>query len=212
MHKSDRDYQEFFKEELYDGFVSFLIDKYGASKVNDLLGDEPLFTKKGVNYKLKRQLNEFFNINPRIEKKFASNRGKCIQLRNVCGGTLLFPIDSSDDSFMIKTGLRVPEVIPVMENIPRATNKVKASAARMKGQTFKGNWHEKSYLVPRKLTVYFKKGYANSVGKSTLTFWVDSRSEAIDILLNRYKNKVAFADILNTESFEFVKRIIKPKK
>ena len=85
MHKGDRDYQEFFKEELYGGFVSFLIDKYGASKINDILNDEPLFTKKGVYYKLQRQLNEFFNMYPHIEKKFVFNRKKCIQLRLLDG-------------------------------------------------------------------------------------------------------------------------------
>lgn len=211
MNKIDRDYQEFFKEELYGGFVSFLIDKYGASKVNDLLDDEPLFTKKGVHYKLQRQLNEFFNMYPHIEKKFVFNRKKCMQLRNVCGGTLLFPIDESDDPFMVKSGLRVPEFIPVLESIPRASNKVKAGSARMKGQTFKGNWHEKPYTTPKKLTVYFKRGYANAIKKSTMSFMVDSRSDAIDILLVRYKNKIAFADILNTESFEFVKRVKKPR-
>ena len=41
---------------------------------------------------------------------------------------------------------------------------------------------------------------------------VHSVSEAVDILLVRYKNKVAFADILNTEEFTFVKRIKKPRK
>lgn len=206
MNKIDRNYQEFFKEELYGGFVSFLIDKYGASKVNDILDDEPLFTKKGVYYKLQRQLNEFFNVNPQIEKTFAFNRRKCIQLRNVCGGTLLFPINTSDDPFMVKTGFRVPEFIPVLESIPRASNRVKASAGPMKGQTFKGNWHEKPYIIPKKLTVYFKRGYANAIKKSTMSFMVDSRSDAINILLVIYKNKIAFADILNTEEFVFVKR------
>jgi hypothetical protein len=212
MTQDERNYQEFFKEELYDGFVRFLLNKYGSATIIEIVDDESIITKKGVHHLLKRQFNEFLNRNPRIEKRFVEERGRCLNLRNVSGGALRFPVDAKDDKLMGKLNFRPHEIIPMQESVPRASARIKASAAPMTGQVFKDNWHEKLYLSPRKLTVYFKRGYANAIRKSTMTFWVSSRSEAMDILINRYKNKVAFADILNTESFEFVKRIRKPRK
>lgn len=206
MSQNDRNYSEFFKEELHNGFVQYLLNEYGAGKINEILGDQSLITKKGVNNLVRLQFNKFLNLNPQVEKRFVQERGRCLTLRNISGGDLRFPIDGNDDPLMVKEGLRPYEFIPVLEDIPRASNKVKASAASMTGQVFKTDWHEEEYLVPRKLTVYFKRGYANAIKKSTMTFWVSSRSEAMSILLDRYKNKVAFANILNTEEFNFVRR------
>jgi len=201
---SDRNYQDFFKEELYDGFVQYLLDKYGAKTIITLLRDHPLVTKKGFNLRVVEQFNEFLELNPAIRKVFLENRRKCYSLRNVAGGPLAFPVDNEDDMLMITEGLRPPEVIPAA--LPtRATKEMKRSAGPMKGQTLKGDGNEKKYVALKQLTVHFKEGYATKIGKTTLSFMVESRSEAMYILLDRFEKRVAYATIQGEEEFCFVK-------
>ncbi|MHA1199469.1 MAG: hypothetical protein ACTSQF_09100 [Candidatus Heimdallarchaeaceae archaeon] len=202
---NDRSYQDFFKEELYGGFVQYLLDEYGARTINDLLRDDPLVTKKGFNFLVTRQLNEFLQLNPEIAKVFAINRRRCMNLRNIGGGNLAFPIDTEDDGLMVRENLRVSEVVPSAELSARATKEMKRSATSMKGQTIKGYGNEKCYPFPKRLTVHFKEGYATKIGKTTESFHVNSRSEAIMILLDRFEKKVAYATIQGEEEFCFVK-------
>jgi hypothetical protein len=205
INHDEKNYQDFFKEELYGGFVNYLIDKYGAKSVISTLRDDQLITKKGVNFLFRRQFNEFLSLNPEIAKEFARNHGRCMSLRNICGGSLAFPIDTQDDILMVRENIRVPEAIPVQNDIPRAGKEIKGVAARMRGQTIKGDSNEKKYRVSKRLTIHFKEGYATKIGKTTESFMVDSRSEAMDILLVRYEKRVAYAIIQNEEEFCFVK-------
>jgi len=106
---------------------------------------------------------------------------------------------------MLKEKLRTPSAIPVdLTDAPRSDT-MKKSAGPMKDQLLKGDWNEKKYLLPKRLTVHFKEGYAIKIGKTTLSFAVESRSEAMHILLDRYEKRVAFATIENEEEFCFVK-------
>jgi hypothetical protein len=210
--KDERSYQDFFKEEVYGGFVQHLLDKYGSAKIIALVDDEPIMTKKGVHFLLRKQFNEFLNKNPQIEKKLVYNKNRFFSLRNICDQPLRFPVDPDDDMLMVKQKLRPVAFIPVDNNIPRATKHVKRVAKKMVGQKLKGDWHEEKYISPKRLTIYFKRGYAKAINKSTASFLVESRSEAMYILLDKYKNKVAFADIVGTEEFAFVKRVKKPRK
>jgi hypothetical protein len=200
-------YQDFFKEELYDGFVRFLLNEYGSSKVINLIDDEPVITKKGVHSRLRRQFNEFLNKNPKIERKFVEGGQKFLNLRNVAGGTLYFPINSEDDMLMSKLRLRAHYFIPVDEkSIPRASNKVKNSAETMKGQILKGDWSEDKFIVPRRLTIHFKRGYAKAIGKTTICTKVESMQQVNNLLFDIYENKVAFAQFEDGKNYEFVKR------
>lgn len=203
---NDRSYQDFFKEELYGGFVQYLLDEYGARTIIDLLRDDPLVTKKGFNFLVTKQLNEFLQLNPEVAKVFVENRRRCMNLRNIGGGNLAFPIDTEDDGLMIRENLRVPEVVPSVELSARATKEMKRLASPMKGQTARSyDSNVKKYRFPKRLTVHFKEGYATKIEKTTLSFLVDSRSEAIMILLDRFEKKVAYATIQGEEEFCFVK-------
>jgi len=202
---SDRSYQDFFKEELYGGFVQYLLDEYGARTIIDLLRGDPLVTKKGFNFLVAKQMNEFLELNPAINIVFAKNRRRCMNLRNIGGGELAFPVDNDDDMLMVREGLRVSEVIPVENHIARATKQMKRSAGPMKGQIIRSDPKEKKYLFPKRLTVHFKEGYAKKIEKTTLSFMVNSRSDATDIILNRFEKRVAYATILGEEEFVFVK-------
>ncbi len=202
----DRSYQDFFKEELYGRFVQYLLDRYGARMINDLLRDDPLVTKKGFNFLVTKQLKEFLELNPTINNVFVENRRRCMNMRNIGGGTLAFPIDTEDDSLMVREGLRTPEVVPPAALSARATKEMKRSAAPMKGLSVKGyESNEKKYRVQKRLTVHFKEGYATKIQKTTLSFMVDSRSEAMQIMLDRFEKKVAYATIQGEEEFCFVK-------
>ena len=206
MNYTDKNYQEFFKEEIYGGFVQFLLNEYGAKTIIDLLRGDPLVTKKGFNFLVTRQLNEFLQLNPVVAKQFVANRRRCISLRNIDGGDLQFPIDPEDDILMVKEGLRPPEVIPMdLSAIPRATKEMKRSAGPMSGQILKGDWKEDRYIHPKRLTLHFKEGYAKKIEKTTLSFMVVSRSEAVYIMYDRFEKRVAYATILGEEDFVFVK-------
>ena len=206
---SDKNYPDFFKEELYGGFVQYLLDEYGANTIITLLRGNSLVTKKGFNLNVIQSFNRFLDANPAIRKVFVENRGKCMNLRNISGGPLAFPIDTEDDVLMSREGIRLHSFIPVENNTSRATKGMKRSAARMKGQTIKGESDKKKYLTPmkpyvpisRRLTVHFKEGYATKIGKTTMSFMVDSRSEAMVILLDRFEKKVAYATIQGKEEF-----------
>ena len=202
---SEKNYQDFFKEELYDGFVKFLLDKYGAKTVNATLKNDSLITRKGVHFLYRRLFNEFLGKNPLIAREFARNNYRLMSLRNIAGGPLAFPIDASDEDLMIKEKLRIPKVIPISDDIPRATKRMKNSAGPMRGQVLKGDWKEEKYLCPKRLTIHFKQGFAVKNGKTTESFLVESRSEAIDIMLHRFEKKVAYAIIQGEEEFCFVK-------
>lgn len=202
---SEMSYQDFFKEELYGKFVQYLLDKYGARTIIDLLRDDPLVTKKGFNFLVTKQLKDFLEINPAIAKVFVENHRRCMNMRNIGGGTLAFPVDVEDDKLMVRENLRVPETLPLAKLSARATKEMKRSVAKMKGQIIRGEQHERKYLVPKRLTVHFKEGYATKIGKTTESFFVGSRSDAMDILLDRFEKKVAYAIIQGEEEFCFVK-------
>lgn len=205
INQSDRNYQDFFKEEVYGGFIQYLLDEYGARTIIDLLRGQPLVTKKGFNFLVTKQLNEFLTLNPLVAKVFAENRNRTMNLRNIGGGDLAFPIDTEDDSLMVRENLRVAPVIPVENNIPRATKEMKRSAKPMTGQVLRGYANEKKYLFPKRLTIHFKEGYAKKIGKTTISYVVDRRSEAMQILLDQYEKRVAYATIQGEEEFCFVK-------
>lgn len=202
---SEKNYQDFFKEELYDGFVKYLLNKYGSATVISMLHDDPLISKKGVHFLFRKTFNEFLSLNPLIAKEFAINNYRFMTLRNITKEPLAFPIDTKDDGLMVREGIRVPKLIPVSNDIPRATKRMKNSAGPMKGQVIKGDWNEKKYLCPKRLIIHFKEGHAIRIGKTTESFLVESRSEAIDIILHRFEKKVAYATIQGEEEFCFVK-------
>lgn len=202
---SEKNYSEFFKEDLYGGFVDYLIDKYGVKHCLNILRDDQLVTKKGVHPSFKEDFNKFMVLNPLIAKEHKRNFGKFIQLRNIAGEPLRFPIDTQDEMVMVQQKIRVPEFIPVKDDITRASKGIRKTAAPMKGQILKGEWHGRKYVHPKRLMVHFKEGFAKKLGKTTLCFMVDSRSEAMQILLDRFENKVAYATIQNEEEFCFVK-------
>lgn len=205
MNNDDRNYQDFFKEELYDRFVKFLLDKLGSATVIALIGDDPVFTKKGVHQQLRRQFNEFLSQNKKIEKIFVENDGKCYLLRNIVNETLRFPVDVNDDELMVREKLRPSVFIPADMNFPRAGKKTKSTAEPMKNQLLKGDWKEHKFGAPTKLVVHFKRNYAKHLGKTTVTYDVNSKEEVADILFHRFRDKVAFAQC-DGHNFEFVKR------
>lgn len=205
MKEDNQDYQDFFKEELYDGFVKFLLDKLGSTKTIVLIGDEPVFTKKGVHPQLRRLFNRFLNENSRIEKTFAKNDGKCYLQRNIAGEPLAFPIDVNDESVMVGQDIRRPILEPVDLNFPRAGKNTKRTAEPMKNQILKGDWKETFFRAPSVLIIHFKKSYAKHVGKTTESFKVISKEEIGYLLYDRYKDRVAFAQCMGFK-FEFVKR------
>lgn len=201
---SDKSYQDFFKEEVYDGFVQYLLNEYGARTIIDLLRNDPLVTKKGFNFLVTKQFKEFLELNPAVAKEFVRNRRKCFTLRNIGGGPLAFPVDTDDDMLMVRENVRTPEFIPVEDDTARATKEMKHSAVPMKGQIIRGGSYD-VYRVSKPLTIHFKEGYATKIGKTTMRFMVDSRSEAMSILLDRFEKKVAYATIQGEEEFVFVK-------
>jgi len=205
MNNDDNNYQDFFKEKLYGGFVKFLLDKLGSAKVIALIGDDPVFTKRGVHVQLRRLFNEFLSQNKSIEKVYAANDGKCYSLRNIVNETLLFPVNVNDDELMVKENLRPPVFIPADMNFVRAGKNTKRTAEPIKNQVLKGDWKEHKFGAPVKLVVHFKKSYAKFFGKTTVTFDVESKEEVADILFHRFKDKVAFAQCQG-HKFEFVKR------
>ena len=99
---SNKSYQDFFKEELYGGFVQYLLDEYGARVIIDLLRGDPLVTRKGFNLRIIEPFNKFLDVNPVIRKEFVKNRGRCMNLRNIGGGPLAFPINPEDDMLMVR--------------------------------------------------------------------------------------------------------------
>ena len=202
-HKS---YQDFFKEEVYDGFVKHLLDKLGARTVLIILRGNTLFSRIGVNEQLRIEFNKFLSENPIVLKRFADERGKCFHMKNISNGDLAFPVDSEDDEVMIKEGMRVPEYHNELStmDIKRPTKGMKNVVAKMQGHVF-SNIPERPYPIPKRLTVHFKHGYAQKIGKTTLTFMVDSKDDATDILYNRYENKVAYACLQGVEEYVFVK-------
>lgn len=206
MNENEKNYQDFFRKEIYDGFVNFLIGKLGSAKVIALIGDDPLFTKKkGVHVQLRRLFNEFLSKNKNIEKVFAANGGKCYMLRNICDEPLAFPINTADDELMVKQNIRPPKFVPTNFDFPRAGKKTKKSAEPMKNQILKGDWKEHKFFAPEKLVVHFKKSYASKIKKTTVTYDVNSREEIADIILDRFKDRVAFAQCQGRK-VEFVRK------
>lgn len=202
---SDNNYQDFFRQKIYDRFVTFLRNKIGCAQVIALIGDKPIFNKKGVHYQLRRLFNEFLNNNKDIEKIFLANDQKCYQQRNICNQPLAFPVDVNDDELMVKCHLRKPIAILPEFEFERATKHDKKNVEPFKGQVLKGDWKEKNFIAPKKMIVHFKRAYATTIGKTTVVFTVKSKEEIADILFDSYKDKVAFAQC-EGHKFEFVKR------
>ena len=215
MKNDDLNYPDFFKEEIYDGFVRFLLGKYSNATCIALLADEPLFTKKGVHQNFRKAFNEFLNQNPRIEKIFGLNNFKTFVVKNIVGEMLHFPVSPEDEGLMVREGIRSPELLPPMDSkdIPRVRKDIKLSAAPMKGQILKGDWKEHSLLVPQKLILHYKRGYAMSIKKTTECFYVTTREQVNNIIFDIYENKVAYA-LFDGERLTFVKNAnpIKKKK
>lgn len=205
MKRENINYQEFFRKEIYDRFVSFLIHKLGHSKVNELIGDEPLFTKKGVHYRLRRFFNEFLNSNKEIEKVFIQNSQQCYLQRNICEQPLCFPVNVNDDELMTQKKLRNPRLHKSDFTFTRASKEEKQDVEPWKNQVLKGDWTEKRFIAPKKLVVHFKRAYATHTGKTTVVFTVNSVDEIANLLFDLYKDQVAFAKCEN-QKFEFVKR------
>jgi len=203
-YDQNKNYSNFFKEEIYGGFVQYLLDRYGAAAVIYRLRGLPLIGRKGMNFEFSRDFRIFLAKNPLIEKVFYKNDNKIIRLKNSEDGDLAFPIDTSDEKLMIREGLRIPEIIPVTDDILRASKEMKRNAS-FKNEIAVGPSHERKYLHPVRLTVHFKEGYARKHGKTTESHMIDSREDAKTIILDRYENKVAYATIQNKEEFAFVK-------
>jgi hypothetical protein len=203
---NEKSYQEFFKEELYDGFVQHLLSKYGAYKVIIVLNDDALVTKKGIHRNFIRDFNVFLSKNPSVYKRFANEGGKFMSLRNIAGGPLAFPIDVKNEGLMLREKVRIPQIIPAdFKDIKRGGPLTK-SAGAMKGQLIRtSGFKSKRYAVPKRLTIHFKRGYAQAIRKTTKSFQVNSRDEAMSIMLDMYEGKVAYAYIQNEEEFCFVK-------
>ena len=202
----DKSYKEFFEDELYGGFVNYLINELGHEKVIAILRDRPLISRKGVHPDFRVHFNKFMSKNPLILKRFVNEGQKFMGLRNIAGGELKFPVDTSNENLMLREGLRIPVVIPKSdERIHRPSKGEKYSAKPFSGETLRGERHEKRYLYPKRLTVHFKEGHAIRIGKTTESFMVHSRSEAMNIILDRYEKRVAYATIQNEEQFVFVK-------
>lgn len=206
---SEKSYSEFFKEDLYEGFVQYLLDKFTARHVNDRLRSQQLISKKGVHPEFRKDFNSFLSQNPAVLKTFSQANFKFLGLRNIEDGPLRFPIDPSDDILMVREDIRVAREVPSTltnkKQFPRARKEDKIKAQPMQGILMSNSdLGERKYLHPKRLTVHFKDGFANRIGKTTESFMVDSRSDAMDILINRYGKKVAFAVILGEEEFAFV--------
>jgi hypothetical protein len=206
MKEDQKPYQEFFKEEVYDGFTKFLLSKFSSATCIALLDDEPLFTKKGVHVQFRKTFNEFLNKNPHVEKVFANNSGKCFVLKNVAGEMLHFPIDAKDNELMVREGIRIPVVLPTMDrkDVPRAYKLIKNTAEPMKKQVLKGDWSESRFIIPKNLTIHFKRGYALSIGHTTETYKVESKDQINNLIFDVFENKVAFA-IFEKQRLSFVR-------
>jgi len=202
---SEKNYQEFFKEDVYGGFVDYLINKYGTANVITILNNDQLMSKRGIHPVYRQDFVKFMDANPLINRVFLENNMKFISLRNIVDGDLAFPIDTKDDMLMIKEKIRIPEVIPIVKTVAKVTKGMKESAGPMRGQILGANPHERKYLLPKRLTVHFKESYARKFGKTTVTFMVGCRSDAMSILLDRYDKAVAYATIQGEEEFCFVK-------
>ena len=203
---NDKNYQDFFRDELYGRFVAFLRNKLGCATVIALIGDDPIFNKRGVHLQLRRLFNEFLSKYPGIEKIFTSNDQKCYLQRNIAGEALRFPIDVNDEQLMVTEDLRNPAVIPVdWKDIPRAGKNIKNVASPMRKRSLKGDLNSKKFLIPRKLIVHYKRGFAVNVKhKTTEVFFVESKEDISTILFDTYKDKVAFAQCEKMK-FQFVK-------
>jgi hypothetical protein len=212
MKQSSENYQDFFREEIYDGFVRFLLDKLGSATVIALIDDEPVFTKKGVHTQLRRKFNEFLARNPRIERVFAQNDHKTFMIKGISGQPLAFPINTEDEALMVREDIRIPEFIPVDKTgYPKARKMIRNTAEPLRNQLLKGDWKEHKFIAPCKLVVHFKKNYANKIGKTTITFTVISKEEILYLLYDTYRDKVAFAQC-GKQKFQFVQRTPKPMR
>ena len=101
-------YFRFFQEELYPHFTSFLLKRMSAGTLADMVGGYGIFTRGGVHFKLRRQFSLFLETRPDILKVYKNNGYRCMALKNICGEPLATPVDTADDSFMVREGLRVP--------------------------------------------------------------------------------------------------------
>lgn len=206
-------YQDFFREEIYGKFVDYLIGKFGNAVCVAMLDDEPLFTKKGVNLSFRRHFNRFLASNPKIEKVFAENGGKTFSVKNFVNERLRFPVNVNDDDLMVRESLRLPKLQPAMDKseIPRASKMIKNSAAPMKNQILKSDWKSRNFLVPEKLILHFKRGYAMHIGKTTQTFMIENREQVNSLIFDVFENKVAYA-IIGKERLTLVKHANPTKK
>lgn len=199
----DQEYQNFFKEVIYGRFVNFLIRELGNAAVIALLDNEPLFTKRGVHFQLRRQFNEFLSQNPAIEKVFSRHDHKTFLVKGICDQPLAFPVACDDDSLLVRENLRIPALIPVsLDDFPRARKYMKLSAEPMKGQILKGDWKEDKFKAPKKMLVHYTKQYAGKIGKTTEVFNVESKEDVANLLFHVYKDKIKFAKI-GTQVFRF---------
>lgn len=205
--KEELNYQEFFKEEIYDKFTKYLLGKYGSAACIAQLNDEPLFTKKGVHVSFRRAFNAFLNENPKIEKVFAEYGGKTFVLKNIAGEMLHFPVDVNDEALMIREELRSGVILPKMDHteIPRASKQIKNTTSALTQKIMRQwNQNERDFLVPMNLTLHFKRGYAMSIHKTTMTFKVTNPEQVRNLIFDAYEGKVAYA-IFDKERLTFVR-------
>ena len=215
MRNSNDGYQDFFREEIYGGFVRFLLDKLGSAAVNAVLDGDPLFTKSGVHNQLRRQFNEFLSLNPRIEKMYSRNGNKTFMQKNMCNQPCAFPINCEDDNLMVRENIRIPVLIPVETDseefyVPRAGKMIKNSCEPFRNQIMKGDWKEDKFLAPKKLIVHFKKQFVYK-GKTTEVFDVNSKDDVANILFDLYKGKLASAKC-GSQKFQFVKKEVRDEQ
>lgn len=203
MENRNINYQDFFRDEIYGKFVDFLIHGLGNAAVIALLDNEPLFTKRGVHFQLRRKFNEFLSQNPAIEKVFARNDGKTFFMKGICNQNLAFPVNCEDDTLMVRENIRIPKLIPSnLDNFPRARKYIKNTAEPLKGQILKGDWKEDRFLAPRKLIVHYTHAYSFQIKKTTEVFVVNSKEDVANLLFHVYRNKIKFARI-GTQIFKF---------
>lgn len=202
------DYFNFFKEEIYSGFVKFLFNKLGSATVIALIGNDPVFSKKGVHLQLRRYFNEFLAKNPKIEKTFIQNDQKCYLLRNIEDGVLQFPIDTKDDSLMVKEYIRVPKLIRSTIEKSRVPKSIKKNIINDKTapMTMSLSLKEEYFVFPKRLIIHFKKKLSSIFGKTTMTFMVKSKDEINYLIFDKYKDEVAFANCENVFKMDFVRR------
>lgn len=203
MNNNYGNYQDYFREIIYGKFVNFLIRGLGSAAVIALLDNEPLFSKRGVHYQLRRKFNEFLSQNPAIEKVFARNDGKTFPLKGICNQYLAFPINTEDDALMVRENIRVPKLIPSsLDNFPRARKYIKRTAEPLKGQILKGDWKEDKFLAPKKMLVHYTHAYSFLIKKTTEVFVVNSKEDVANLLFHVYRNKIKFARI-GSQVFKF---------